>query len=125
MPELVSLTVPVAVKDTLPDVLMPPAFNAMLRPATKVTKPEPLVTLAFKLISLVAPVAVKLTVPAPAADAVPLTVMPPALVTAILPPPDCAMLVIVNGAAVFVKETLPLVVLVAWKLVTAFAPPKV
>ncbi len=125
IPAPVSLIVPVALADTLPVVLMPPALSAMLRPESNVTTPEPLVTLAFKLISLLAPFAVKLTVPAPVADAVPLTVMLPVLVTAILPPPDCAMPVMDKVAAVLVNDTLPLVVFVALKLDTAFAPANV
>jgi hypothetical protein len=51
--------------------------------------------------------------------------MPPVLVTVTLPPPAWLIPVIVSGFAVFVRLMLPLVVFVALKLLTVFAPVSV
>jgi hypothetical protein len=147
-PAPASFTVPaVPVREIAPVVLRPPAFNIALRPAVALNAPDPLPTFALNKISLVAPVAAKVTKPEPFAITVlpnvsvplafsvmlplvpvliaPLVVSAPVLFTTMLPPPVSAMPVIVNGAAVFVNATLPLVVFVALKLETALAPFKV
>jgi hypothetical protein len=49
----------------------------------------------------------------------------PVLFTLMLPVPSCEIPVIVNGAAVLIREMLPMPVLVALKLVTTFALFKV
>lgn len=87
-PAPASLIAPaVPVKLILPVVLIVPALINSLRPAVKLMVPEPLLTFAFTLTSLVTPLLLKLTLPAPAADVTPLIVKPPVLLTTILPPP--------------------------------------
>ena len=105
---------------------MPPALRVTFRPAAKVTRPEPLVTLVPRRMSLVAPVAVKVTVPAPAADvtAVEVVIEPVLFVTLTLPPPVSLMPVTVRPpAAASTRVTLPLLLFVALKLVTVFTFP--
>ena len=118
----------------------------MLRPAVAVITPEVLPTFALNKISLVAPVALSVTLPEPFAVTAlpnvsvppvafneilpfepvliaPLVVNAPLFVTVISPVPVSLIPVIVNGAAVLVNE-IPPVALVALKLVTVFAFPK-
>src|SRR3984957_4255556 len=67
-PAPASLIAPsVPVKETLPAVLTLPAFNVTLRPATAEIAPVVLLTFASNKISLVVPVALNVTVPAPPA----------------------------------------------------------
>ncbi len=110
-PAAASLTAPtVPVSEIPPVVLRLPAFNVTLRPAVALTAPEVLETFALKRISLVVPVADKVTPPLPPAVTVlpsvsvpvlfkvmlpllpvliaPLVVKAPVLPTTILPPPD-------------------------------------
>ena len=144
-PVPVSATVPAAVKERLPELVMLPELKEMLRPAVAEIAPEVLVTLAFTKISLLLPVATKVTVPEPpalmllpsvcvafdvklmlplaAVLIVPLVVMPPVL-PIMISPVFCAMPVIVSGVALFVREIFPAPVLVALKLDRRLALPK-
>jgi hypothetical protein len=122
---LISLMAPaVAVRETLPLVLMPP-FNVTLSPAVAEITPDVLATLALIKMLLVAPVAVSVTVPEPPAVTVlprvsvppkavnemapasvlivPLVVNAPVLATTTFPPPVSLIPVIVNGAPVFMS----------------------
>jgi hypothetical protein len=123
---LISLIAPaVAVRETLPLVLILPPFNVTLSPAVAEITPEVLATLAPIRMLLLAPVAVSVTVPEPPA----VTVLPkvsvppeavnemlpesvliallevnaPVLATTTLPPPVSLMPVMANDALVFVS----------------------
>ncbi len=147
-PAPASLMAPaVPVSEMPPVVLIPPAFNVTLRPAVALIAPDVLPTLALKRISLVAPVADKVTPPLPPAVTAlpsvsvpvlfkvmlpllpvliaPVVVNAPVLPTTILPPPDWVMPVMVKGPAVLVKAILPLVIFDALKIETALAPFRV
>jgi hypothetical protein len=123
---LISLSAPaVAVRETLPLVLILPPFRVRLSPAVAVITPEVLLIFAPTRMLLAAPVAVSVTVPEPPAVTVlpsvsvppvavnemvpesvlivPLVVNAPVLATTTLPPPVSLIPVIVNGAAVFVN----------------------
>jgi hypothetical protein len=123
---LISLSAPaVAVRETLPLVLILPPFRVRLSPAVAVITPEVLLTFAPTRMLLAAPVAISVTVPEPPAVTVlprvsvppvavnemvpesvlitPLVVNAPVLATMTLPPPVSLMPVTVNGAAVFVN----------------------
>ena len=71
-----------------------------------------------------APSALRFTAWPPAAEIAPVTLSAPVLLTVTVPPVS-VMPVIVSGLAVLVSATLPLVVLVALKVLTAFAWPSV
>jgi hypothetical protein len=142
MPAPASLIVPAAIKPTLPVVAMVPAFKVMLRPAVALILPEVLPTFALTKISLLAPVAPRLTVPEPpavtaapivsvpvafkvmlplaAVVTAPLVVKAPVLLIKILLPVSLIP-VIVNGAAVLTNWMSPLVLFTALKLVTTLA----
>src|SRR5476649_149832 len=136
----------VPVKETFAPVLMLPPFNVILRPAVAKIAPVVLPTLALTRMSLVVPVALRVTLPAPLAVTVlpnvsvppvavkkilpfdpvpiaPLVVNAPLLVTVISPVPDSLMPVTVNVPAVFIN-VMPPVALVALKLATVLALPK-
>ena len=142
-----SIAPAVAVRETLPLVLILPAFSVTLSPAEAEIAPDVLPTLALTRISLPVPVALKVTLPEPFAVTVlpsvsvppvavneilpldpvliaPFVVNAPVFVTATSPVPVSLMPVIVKGAAVFVNE-IPPVAFVALKLVTVLALDKV
>ena len=142
-----SIAPSVAVRETLPLVLMLPAFSVTLSPAEAEIAPDVLPTLALTRISLPVPVALKVTLPEPLAVTVPpnvsvppvavneilpfdpvliapLVVNAPVFVTATSPVPVSLIPVTVKGAAVFVNE-IPPVAFVALKLVTVLALDKV
>jgi hypothetical protein len=145
-PAPASLTSPaVPVRLTLPAVLTLPALSVTSRPAVAVIAPVPLETVAFTRTSLVAPVAVRPTVPAPpAVTSAPIVSVPLVAVRLMLPPEPvvtaplvvrlpvfatvtfapgvCVIPLTVKVVAVFVRLTAPLVLLLALNVPTAFAP---
>jgi hypothetical protein len=145
---LISLMAPaVAVRETLPLVLILPPFNVTLSPALAEITPEVLATLAPIRMLLLVPVAFNVTLPEPPAVTVlpkvsvppeavneilplgpvlmaPLVVNAPLLMTFTLPAPASLIPVTSKAAAVFARETPPLAS-VALKLVTVLALPKV
>src|SRR6185437_15240280 len=92
-------------------------------PPTELVVSVPVVLISPEPFSEIAPVSVSVTFPAPALT-VPVIVVPPALFTATVPPPVWLIPVVVS-AAPFVRLMLPLVVFVALKLLTRFAPPRI
>jgi hypothetical protein len=72
--------------------------------------------------SLLPPLAVSVTVPAPVADIAPLTVIEPVFVTVILPPLTLLVMPVMVRAATSVSEMFPLLVFVALNPVTALLP---
>src|SRR5437588_799142 len=97
---LVALNVPTVLA---PFRVVPPA-ELVVRVPVVLTRPEP--------DSDRAPLAVRLTAPPPA-DMLPVTLMLPVLLTVTEPPPPWVTPETVRGAAVLVRDTLPLLVLVA------------
>ena len=136
-PAPVSAIVPEAVNERLPELVMLPELKERLRPAVADIAPEVLAILAFTKISLLPPVATKVTVPEPPAVMLlpsvcvplelklivplaavlkaPLSVSAPELSIMMLPV-FCVMPVIVKGAALLVNSIFPEPVLVALKL---------
>ena len=121
-PPVASLTVPaVPVKVIPPVVLNVAPVKVTLRPAIADKAPEALLIFAFAKISLVAPVAVKETVPAPAAlQLLLLIVKVPALVTATLPPAALCNTVNSQSTAIIKLYIAANVVLAPVKLKTVF-----
>src|SRR5205085_791038 len=85
-----------------------PVTELVVRVPVVLMRPAPL-----SLIAPVAPLAVRLPAPPPAAPIVPVMPSAPPLVTVSLPPPVLLMPVIVSGFAVLVSAMVPLVLFVA------------
>ena len=141
-----SIAPSVAVRETLPLVLRLPAFNVTFSPATAEIAPDVLPTLALTRISLLVPVALKVTLPEPfAVTVLPSVSVPPVAVNEILPLDPVLIAPFVVNAPVFVTATSPVPVSlmpltvkvvalltrempppasVALKLVTALALPR-
>jgi hypothetical protein len=113
---------PVLVNETAPPLLVALKFVMLLAPV-KVSPPAEFVVKVTPLMkppfSTIAPLDVKFTLLLPAVMP-PVRVTVPVLLTVISPAPDCAMLVIVNGA-LFVTEIAPVPLFTAFKLATLFA----
>ena len=119
-----SLMVPPAVTLTAPPVVTLPAFSVTSCPASRLTVPDPLSTSALRSMSLVPPVVVNVTVPAPAAvTPEPVTVSVPAFCTTTSPP--VSLMPVTVSAPEFIRLTFPLVVFRALKLPTVFEPVRV
>jgi hypothetical protein len=114
---LISEMLPIPVFVALKLVTTLALFN--VAPVAELVVSKPPVINAV-LVSANAPLDVKDTLLVPAAM-LPVTVRLPVLLTDTMPVPVCEMPVIDNGAAVLIKEILPMPVLVALKLVTTFA----
>jgi hypothetical protein len=143
----ISLSAPtVAVRETLPLVLILPPFRVRLSPAVAAITPEVLLTFAPTRMLLAAPVALRVMLPEPLAVTIlpnvsvppvavnkilpidpvlmtPLVVNAPLFVTFTSPVPVSLIPVTVRVDAVFLRET-PLPASVALKLVTVLALPK-
>ena len=87
---------------------MLPPFKVILRPAVAVIIPDVLPTLALNKISLVAPVALSVTLPEPfAVTALPNVSVPPVAVNEILPFDPVVIAPLVVNAPLLVTTTLP------------------
>ena len=106
---LISLIAPaVAVRATSPLVLRLPPFRVMLRPAIAEISPEVLPTFAFIRMSLVAPVAINVTVPVPLAmTELPRVSVPPVAVKEIAPFDPVLIAPLVPNAPLLATTILP------------------